>query len=174
MRQVDCPSLVFIDFNVPMLTQGRIGVFWECSPPWALSSRRELDYSKSELYCDWWSVNQEVLVSSPTRYLLPFDSYSLVFVRGPFDERMGLSFVYAAGPRQHSLSWVCVPWDSRPYFTVSLLRLPFPLPSTARRVTIYVFHLASTRVSSGSYSLLKQIRYSTIKSRYFLYCRIDG
>jgi hypothetical protein len=27
MREVDCPSLVFIDFNVPKLTPGRIGVF---------------------------------------------------------------------------------------------------------------------------------------------------
>jgi hypothetical protein len=27
MREVNCPSLVFIDFNVPMLTRGRVGVF---------------------------------------------------------------------------------------------------------------------------------------------------
>jgi hypothetical protein len=27
MREVDCPSLVFIDFNVPMLTPGCVGVF---------------------------------------------------------------------------------------------------------------------------------------------------
>jgi hypothetical protein len=39
------------------------------------------------------------------------------------DERTGLSFVYAAGPRQRSLSWVRVPWISRPYFTVSGMRL---------------------------------------------------
>jgi hypothetical protein len=39
-----------------------------------------------------------------TRYLLLFDSYGLVL--------WGLSFLYAAGPRQHSLSWVRVPWDS--------------------------------------------------------------
>jgi hypothetical protein len=30
-----------------------------------------------------------------------------------------MSFVHGAGPRQHSLSTVRVPWDSRPYFTVS-------------------------------------------------------
>jgi hypothetical protein len=41
------------------------------------------------------------------------------------DERTDLSFVYAAGPRQRSLSRVRVPWDSWPYFTVSDLRLPF-------------------------------------------------
>jgi hypothetical protein len=35
------------------------------------------------------------------------------------DERMRLSFTIAAGPRQRSHSQVRVPWDSRPYFTVS-------------------------------------------------------
>jgi hypothetical protein len=35
------------------------------------------------------------------------------------DERTGLSFVCAAGPCQRSLSRVLVPWDLRPYFTVS-------------------------------------------------------
>jgi hypothetical protein len=34
-------------------------------------------------------------------------------------ERTGLSFTIAAGPRQSSNSWVRVPWDSRPYFTIS-------------------------------------------------------
>jgi hypothetical protein len=45
----------------------------------------------------------------------------------PFDERMGVSFVYAVGPRQHSLSRV--PWDSQPYFTVIVLRLSFSIAS---------------------------------------------
>jgi hypothetical protein len=31
-----------------------------------------------------------------------------------------------------------VPWDSRPYFTVSDLRLPFSSPPTTRRVTVEV------------------------------------
>jgi hypothetical protein len=35
------------------------------------------------------------------------------------DERMGLSFIHVAGPCQCNLSLVRVPWDSRPYFTVS-------------------------------------------------------
>jgi hypothetical protein len=61
------------------------------------------------------------------------------------DERTGLSFVYAAGPCQSSLSRARVPWDSRPYFTVSDLRLPFPSPPTTRRVTVEVFDPASTR-----------------------------
>jgi hypothetical protein len=51
------------------------------------------------------------------------------------DERTDLSFKIAAGPRQHSLSRVRVPWISRPYFTVSVLRLTFSSPPTTRRVT---------------------------------------
>jgi hypothetical protein len=41
------------------------------------------------------------------------------------DERTGLSSTIAAGPRRRSHSRVGVPWDSRPYFTVSDSRLPF-------------------------------------------------
>jgi hypothetical protein len=59
-------------------------------------------------------------------------------------ERTGLSFIIATGPRQRSHSWVRVPWDSRPYFTVSDLRLPFLSPPTTRRATVEVFDLAST------------------------------
>jgi hypothetical protein len=61
------------------------------------------------------------------------------------DDRTGLSFVYAAGPRQRSLSRVRVPWISRPYFTVPVLRLPFSSPPTTRRVTVEVFDPATTR-----------------------------
>jgi hypothetical protein len=35
------------------------------------------------------------------------------------DERTGLPFTIAAAPQQPSHSGVRVPWDSRPYFTVS-------------------------------------------------------
>jgi hypothetical protein len=52
------------------------------------------------------------------------------------DERMGLSFVCAAGSCQRSLSRVLVPWDLRPYFTASELRLPFSSPPTTHRVTV--------------------------------------
>jgi hypothetical protein len=62
------------------------------------------------------------------------------------DERPGLSCVYTAGPCQHSLSRVWIPWDLRPYFTVSHLRLPFSSPPMTRRVTVEVFNPASTRV----------------------------
>jgi hypothetical protein len=63
------------------------------------------------------------------------------------DERSGLSFVCAAVPCQRILSRVRVPWDLRPYFTVSDLRLVFSSPPTTRRVTVEVFDPASTRVS---------------------------
>jgi hypothetical protein len=60
------------------------------------------------------------------------------------DEMTGLSFVYATGPCQCSLSRVRVPLDSRPYITVSDLRLPFSSPPTTRRATVEVFDPAST------------------------------
>jgi hypothetical protein len=82
----------------------------------------------------------------------PFGAYDQIFitcvtVTGLFlwgalsDERTGLSFIYAAGPCQRNLSLVRVPWDSRPYFAVSDLRLPFSSPPTTRRVTVEVFDL---------------------------------
>jgi hypothetical protein len=61
------------------------------------------------------------------------------------DERTGLSFTIAAGPRQRGLSLAGVPWDSWPYFTVSESRLPFSSPPTTCRVTVEVFDPASTR-----------------------------
>jgi hypothetical protein len=82
-----------------------------------------------------------------TRYLLMFDSYGLVLWGALSDERTGLSFIYAAGPRQRSFSRVRVAWGSLPYFTVSDFRLPFSSPPTTRRVTVEVFEPASTRVS---------------------------
>jgi hypothetical protein len=41
------------------------------------------------------------------------------------DERTGVSFTIVTGPGQISHSRVRVPWDSRPYFTLSDSRLPF-------------------------------------------------
>jgi hypothetical protein len=72
------------------------------------------------------------------------------------DERSGLSVVCAAGPCQRSLSRVRVPWDLRPYLTVSDLRLLFSSPPTTRRVTVEVFDPASTRVYCVLFCLLGQ------------------
>jgi hypothetical protein len=66
------------------------------------------------------------------------------------DERTGLSFTIAAGPSQRSHSQVRDPWDLRPYFTVSDLRLPITSPPTTRRVTMEVFDPASTREANCS------------------------
>jgi hypothetical protein len=41
------------------------------------------------------------------------------------DERTGLSYIIAAGPRQRSNSLVRVPWDWRSYFTLSDSSFPF-------------------------------------------------
>jgi hypothetical protein len=62
------------------------------------------------------------------------------------DERTGLSFTIAAGPRQRSNFLVRVPWDSWPYFAVSNSRLPFLSPSTTHRATVEVFDSAFTRL----------------------------
>jgi hypothetical protein len=75
-----------------------------------------------------------------TRHLLLFDSYGLC------DERTHLSYAYAAGSHQCSLSQVWVPLDLWQYFTLSDMRLPFSLPPTTRRVMVEVFDPASTRV----------------------------
>jgi hypothetical protein len=61
------------------------------------------------------------------------------------DERTGLSFTIAAGPRQRSHSWVGVPWDLRPYFTLSDSSLLLSAPSTTLWATVEVFDPASTR-----------------------------
>jgi hypothetical protein len=63
------------------------------------------------------------------------------------DERTGLSFTTVAGSRQRSHSPVRIPWDSRPYFTVSDSKLSFSSPPTTRRATVEVFDTASTRDS---------------------------
>jgi hypothetical protein len=61
-------------------------------------------------------------------------------------ERTGLSYVIATGPRQRCHFRVRVPWNSRPYFTVSDSRLPFSSPPTTRMASVEVFDPASTRV----------------------------
>jgi hypothetical protein len=54
------------------------------------------------------------------------------------DERTGLPFAIATGPRQRSHFRVRVPYDSWRYFTVSDSRLPFSSPPTTRRATVEV------------------------------------
>jgi hypothetical protein len=83
----------------------------------------------------------------------PFGAYDQIFITrmtitvfflwgALSDERTGLIFIKAAGPCQRNLSLVRAPWVSRPYFTVSHLRLPFSSPPTIRRVTVEVMSLS--------------------------------
>jgi hypothetical protein len=92
------------------------------------------------------TVGQSVSIVVEPHTGLLFDSHGLVLWGALSDERTGLSFVYAAGPCQSSLSRVRVPYDSRPYFAVSKLRLPFSSPLATLRVTVEVFEPASTRI----------------------------
>jgi hypothetical protein len=90
------------------------------------------------------------MVSRPVWGLRPdiyyCQSVAGLFMWGAFsDERTGLSFTIAAGPRQRSNSQVRVPLDSWPYFTVSDSKLPFSPTPTPRKATVEVFNTASTR-----------------------------
>jgi hypothetical protein len=87
--------------------------------------------SKSELLYDWrftanhLSCRRALWDSRPeffsTEHLLTSFLCNIL----P-DERMGLSFTVAAGPRQRSHSQVRVPWDSWTNFTLSNSRFPQP------------------------------------------------
>jgi hypothetical protein len=82
---------------------------------------------------------------------------------GPLsDERTGLSFKFAAGPRQRSHSRVRIPSDSRPYFAVSDSRIPFSSPPTTRRATVEVFDPTSTREMNRSQVKVKVILQLTV------------
>jgi hypothetical protein len=76
------------------------------------------------------------------------------------DERTGLYFTMAPGPRQRNYFRVRVPWDSWPYFTVPDSRLSFSSPPTTRRATVEVFDPASTRETKLEISGLALHTYS--------------
>jgi hypothetical protein len=105
-----------------------------------------------------WSLGPYFYYSQTAAGLLVWGALS--------DERTELSFTTAAGPCQRSHSQVRVQWDSRPYFTVSDLRLPFLSPPTTRRVMVEVFDPASTRdttviVGFSLYSLWSDLTENT-------------
>jgi hypothetical protein len=149
--------------------------YWPANTPQLLSSE-----SESELLYDWrFTANQFVLATSPLRLMAtnffstePLPSQSSCNILS--DERMGLSFIIAACPRQRSHSRVRIPLDSWSYFTVSDSRLPQPggpgpriyipqeqggpvlspgtgfpssSPPATSRATVEIFKLASTRPS---------------------------
>jgi hypothetical protein len=92
----------------------------------------------------------------------------MIFWGALSDERKGLSFVYAVGPCQSNLSRVRVPWDSRQYFTLSDLRLPFSSPPTTRRLTVEIFDPASIWVRSST-EITLSLAYN-ISAPITLYC----
>jgi hypothetical protein len=101
-----------------------IQVLWQYRPCKA-------DHAKVKVYYDRRSVAQSTLVSSThlgftTRFLLQQTVAGLLMWGALSDKRTGLPFTIAAGPRQRSHSWLWVPRDSWPYFTVSDSRLPQP------------------------------------------------
>jgi hypothetical protein len=78
--------------------------------------------SKSKLCYDWWSVTQSVLVSSlhlgtRTRFLLL--SVVVCWCGAPSLIRSWVCHLQLMLALSSSHSWVWVPWDSWPYFTVS-------------------------------------------------------
>jgi hypothetical protein len=72
------------------------------------------------------------------------DSYVLYSVGRPLWREDGSVFCMCRWLLPAQSFSVVVPWDLRPYFTVSDLRLPFSSPPTTRRVTVEVFDPAST------------------------------
>jgi hypothetical protein len=98
---------------------------------WLYSVLQSISESESELLYDWrFTANQFVLAPSPLRLTARIFFLQLnTCGHGPYLTssltRGWLSLTIAAGPRQGIHCRVRVPWDSRPYFTVSDSRLPF-------------------------------------------------
>jgi hypothetical protein len=130
VSKVDGLSLILIDFYVPALTPRLIST--ETSLHLSENiSLSVLQSQKSKLCYDRLSVGQSVFMSSThlgltTRFYYCQTVASLLMWGVFSDERTVLPFTIAAGPRQRCYSWVRVPWDSWPYFTVSDSRLPLP------------------------------------------------
>jgi hypothetical protein len=84
-----------------------------------------------------WGLRQGVYYCQTAAGLLTWGALS--------DEKTGLTLTIVAGPRQRSHSWVRVPRDSQPHFTVSDSRLPFSLSPTTRSATVEISDPTSTR-----------------------------
>jgi hypothetical protein len=98
MREVDCPSLVFIDFNIPMVTPGH-GVFWECSRPWALSSAKRARLLKVRV------TVRLIVGQSVSLGFEPHELYSTVWQLQSFFSFYGCVCVWGA---PFMRGWVCL------------------------------------------------------------------
>jgi hypothetical protein len=78
-----------------------------------------------------WGLRPDFYYCQAVAGLLMWDGLS--------NERTGMSFIFAAGPRQRSHSRVQVPWDLWTYFYCLWLESSFSSPPTTRRVTVVVF-----------------------------------
>jgi hypothetical protein len=81
------------------------------------------------------------------------------------DERMGQSFIFAAGRRQRSHSQVRVPRDSWPYFTISDWRLPQP-GGPGPRIYIPRKSVARLYPPDPGFSFRRLLRLSGLRRRY--------
>jgi hypothetical protein len=82
--------------------------------------------SQSYIATDGQSVSKSWCRAPSGAHYQIFITVTVLFLWGALpNERTSLSFLYAAGPCQRSLSRVRVPWDSRPYFMSQIWDFPF-------------------------------------------------
>jgi hypothetical protein len=139
--------------------------------------------SKSKSHCDWRSVSQSVLISSPhlglmTRYLLLFDSYSLVIVGRPlwWEDSSSSSWSRAEqsssllpATSQHGHSWYRAPLGPMAKYLFSVKNFVF----------LFFFHCSPFDIREGlgffiiGVPLLHLISSFTelLQSRALAYCR---
>jgi hypothetical protein len=137
--------------SIPMLPR---------SYPDSLTSRNSTNSSKSESESKSYVTTDGQSASlspnkGPICSLRPDFYYcqtvaGLLMLGALSDDRTGLSFKTAAGPRQRNHSRVRHRWDSRQYFTVSDSKLHFSSPPLIRRATVKVFDPVSTQDTNFS------------------------
>jgi hypothetical protein len=119
-------------------SHSQVRVQWESWPHFTVSDSRlpqprdpgpRIESSRVESYVTTDSQSASLVWNKVPTWVLRPDFYycqivaSLLMWGALSDERTGLSFTTAAGPRQRSHSRVRIPWDLWPYFTVSDSRL---------------------------------------------------
>jgi hypothetical protein len=104
-----------------------------CTPGFNSLLQLTTEFStKSKSYCDWRSGSQSVLVSNPhlgitTRYLLLFDSYSLVIVGRPlwqegifYRAEQSKAVAYCRQPASTATLGIEPRWDPWPIYLFSV------------------------------------------------------